>query len=86
MGCPIDETTERAYPEHYATATKVPECDFHGYRKLLNEVMTTAGFCRHGNEWWHFSLGDQMWAWSLGKPLAIYGRADQIAEKQTGQS
>jgi D-alanyl-D-alanine dipeptidase len=24
--------------------------------------MTSAGFARHSGEWWHFSLGDQMWA------------------------
>jgi D-alanyl-D-alanine dipeptidase len=76
MGCPIDETTERAYPEHFAAAGTPPECDFHRHRQLLNDVMTCAGFCRHGNEWWHFSLGDQMWAWSLGRPAAIYGRAE----------
>jgi D-alanyl-D-alanine dipeptidase len=35
--------------------------------------MTAAGFDRHGNEWWHFSLGDQMWAWARGEAEAIYG-------------
>ena len=40
---------------------------------LLDEVMRSAGFRRHGNEWWHFSLGDQMWAWTTGEAVAIYG-------------
>lgn len=75
MGSPIDETTERSYPNHFAGST-VPELQaVHQNRCLLNEVMSTAGFARHGNEWWHFSMGDQMWAWILNKPFAIYGAA-----------
>lgn len=75
MGCPIDEMTDRAWPDHYADAgvaeTQLRAC--HENRLLLNEVMTAAGFSRHANEWWHFSLGDQMWAWARGEPRAIYG-------------
>lgn len=75
MGCPIDETTERSYPSHFAEST-IPELQAaHQNRCLLNEVMSTAGFARHGNEWWHFSLGDQMWAWLMQKPVAIFGAA-----------
>lgn len=70
MGCPIDETTQRAYPDHYAGSAH----PFHAHRLLLNDVMTAAGFCRHPNEWWHFSLGDQMWAWKRGALAARYGR------------
>jgi len=25
--------------------------------------MEEGGFLRHPGEWWHFSQGDQMWAW-----------------------
>jgi D-alanyl-D-alanine dipeptidase len=25
--------------------------------------MMEAGFRRNPGEWWHFSMGDQMWAW-----------------------
>jgi D-alanyl-D-alanine dipeptidase len=73
MGCPIDETTARAYPDHYATATTPEARAFHARRTLLNEVMSAAGFARHANEWWHFSRGDQMWAWTHGEATAIYG-------------
>ncbi len=75
MGCPIDETTGRAYPDHYAQAISPQLRAFHEHRVLLNDVMASAGFSRHGNEWWHFSLGDQMWAWKQGESAAIYGRA-----------
>jgi D-alanyl-D-alanine dipeptidase len=36
--------------------------------------MEVAGFAQHPNEWWHFSHGDQLWAWRLGHPSAHYGR------------
>lgn len=74
MGCPIDETTERAYPDHFADSDFPTHQEIHRQRCLLHEVMSSAGFCRHPNEWWHFSLGDQMWAWMRGRP-AIYGKA-----------
>jgi len=75
MGCPIDETTERAYPDFYADATEQEMRAVHAGRQLLNEVMTLAGFSRHANEWWHFSCGDQMAAAAKGEPFALHGRA-----------
>ena len=73
MGCPIDETTERAYPDHFAHATQPAQQTCHAHRVLLDDVMTASGFRQHPNEWWHFSLGDQMWAWMRGC-AARYGR------------
>jgi len=35
--------------------------------------MTKFGFAQHPNEWWHFSYGDQLWAWKNKKANAIYG-------------
>ena len=86
MGSAIDETTARSYPQHYADAVAPPERAFHENRELLNSAMTTAGFCRHGNEWWHFSQGDQMWAWTRGASAAIYGRADWVAKVGAGET
>jgi D-alanyl-D-alanine dipeptidase len=40
---------------------------------LLNQVMTHSGFQRHPTEWWHFSYGDQLWAWISNEKSAIYG-------------
>jgi zinc D-Ala-D-Ala dipeptidase len=36
---------------------------FHSHRQILNYAMSAAGFQQHPREWWHFSLGDQLWAW-----------------------
>lgn len=60
LGSPIDELSPRSYPDHYSNQ---PEQPYHNRRELLRDVMHTAGFRRHPQEWWHFSLGDQMWAW-----------------------
>jgi D-alanyl-D-alanine dipeptidase len=37
-------------------------------------VMGEAGFAQHPGEWWHFSWGDQLWAWRTQQPGAVYGR------------
>lgn len=60
MGSAIDELSPRSHPDYYANQ---PEKLYHEHRQLLRDVMYSAGFRRHPNEWWHFSLGDQMWAW-----------------------
>lgn len=81
MGSPIDEVSPRSHPNHFANRTTSAEQTFHAHRTLLNRVMESAGFRRHPNEWWHFSLGDQLWAWlrrqetGSDKFLAHYGRA-----------
>ncbi|HEY9597276.1 MAG TPA: M15 family metallopeptidase, partial [Cyanophyceae cyanobacterium] len=60
MGSAIDELSPRSHPDYYINQ---PELPYHTRRELLREVMNSAGFRRHPGEWWHFSLGDQMWAW-----------------------
>lgn len=76
MGCPIDEMTERAFPDFYVAAAEPQMRACHENRRLLKEVMGSAGFNRHANEWWHFSLGDQMWTQARGAAQAIFGRLD----------
>lgn len=70
MGSPIDEMSERSYPDFYISKNS----EYHQLRQLLNDVMLKAGFQRNPREWWHFSYGDQMWAWLSHQPTAIYGR------------
>ena len=43
-------------------------------RNLLRKIMTKFGFAQHPNEWWHFSYGDQLWAWKNKKANALYGK------------
>jgi len=80
MGGAIDAIGAVSEPEHYAQlAADDPGGDaalWHHRRRLLNDVMAESGFARHPNEWWHFSYGDQLWAWLQQQPVAIYGRLD----------
>ncbi|MBW4656360.1 MAG: D-alanyl-D-alanine dipeptidase [Kaiparowitsia implicata GSE-PSE-MK54-09C] len=70
MGGDIDELSERSHPNYYGDRInpKSPRychtaATYHRHRTLLHWAMTTADFCRHPHEWWHFSYGDQLWAW-----------------------
>jgi D-alanyl-D-alanine dipeptidase len=78
MGGEIDAIGPESLPLHHAKAA-IDQPDgtaalFHSRRCLLHCVMTKAGFVRHPNEWWHFSFGDQLWAWTVDADCAIYGR------------
>jgi zinc D-Ala-D-Ala dipeptidase len=73
MGGEIDEIAEYSHPDFYA-GDLAPEAQvWHRHRQLLRDVMHQAGFRQHPNEWWHFSYGDQLWAWQAGETLAVYG-------------
>jgi zinc D-Ala-D-Ala dipeptidase len=68
MGSPIDELSPRSYPNYFEHSEELSvdgclKAMFHRHRQLLRKAMLSVGFCQHPQEWWHFSLGDQMWAW-----------------------
>lgn len=67
MGSPIDELSPRSYPHYFADSSVPMEREFARDRQLLREMMLAAGFRQHLREWWHFSLGDQMWAWLMNR-------------------
>ena len=73
MGSPIDECSPRSYPNHFADATTPDTVQFHHHRQLLATLLTDQGFMQHPNEWWHFSWGDQLWAWQSQQPTAHFG-------------
>jgi D-alanyl-D-alanine dipeptidase len=80
MGGEIDEISARSHPNYYEHATSPTEQQYHTHRQVLQKIMFAAGFQRHPNEWWHFSRGDQMWAWLTNQEnptdlvIARYGR------------
>lgn len=80
MGSPIDENSDRSLPDYFRS--RDPE--IHRRREWLHQALVAAGFRRHPEEWWHFSLGDQLWAFLIGEetatppPPARYGRADRL--------
>jgi D-alanyl-D-alanine dipeptidase len=82
LGSPIDAIGAVSEPDYFAGVAKEasdPELRSHAAlfnqrRDLLAAVMLEAGFAQHPNEWWHFSCGDQLWAWRTGEHQAFYGR------------
>ncbi|QDZ38612.1 M15 family metallopeptidase [Euhalothece natronophila Z-M001] len=80
LGGAIDEISPRSYPDFYQDATGKSEQIYHQRRELLRHIMFSADFRQHPKEWWHFSLGDQLWAWlksqetSNSNIVAYYGR------------
>jgi D-alanyl-D-alanine dipeptidase len=79
MGGAIDTIDPISEPNYYAAAAKQdPQSEaglWQGRRDRLAAVLGAAGFVRHPNEWWHFSHGDQLWAWDRDQKEAFYGRA-----------
>ena len=79
MGGAIDAIGPISEPLHYAAlAEQRPDSQealCHRHRLALAQAMQAAGFAQHPNEWWHFSWGDQLWAWRTGAAHACYGRA-----------
>jgi zinc D-Ala-D-Ala dipeptidase len=81
MGSPIDEMSPRSQPNYFSNSLDPADRQFDLNRQLLDRIATVAGFIRHPEEWWHFSIGDQLWAWVVNQsdpqqPLtAYYGRA-----------
>ncbi|WP_069791472.1 M15 family metallopeptidase [Cyanobacterium sp. IPPAS B-1200] len=63
MGGEIDELSGRSHPNHYQHSSNSLEQGYHRHRQILLQAMEEGGFLRHPGEWWHFSQGDQMWAW-----------------------
>lgn len=67
MGSPIDEMSPRSYPDYFAGDSSTEARALHSHRQLLKQVMVAAEFCQHPKEWWHFSFGDQLWAWLINQ-------------------
>jgi len=83
MGSDIDAIGAVSEPNYYrAVVDTTPDglerqqaLEWVRRRRLLADAMEYQGFAQHPNEWWHFSYGDQLWAWQRGKSTAIYGQA-----------
>ena len=75
MGGEIDAIGAVSEPQHYAGREEADALCWHQRRQLLAGVMEAAGFAQHPNEWWHYSFGDQLWAWRQGAAMAIYAEA-----------
>ena len=74
MGSEIDQMDETSKPDFYKNIEDAEAIIWNDRRNLLKEIMIKFGFVQHPNEWWHFSYGDQLWAWKNEKANALYGK------------
>ncbi|MET8752216.1 M15 family metallopeptidase [Streptomyces sp. NPDC004667] len=71
MGTEVQEFTPAT-----ATKARVPQ-EVGRRRSVLVHAMTRAGFVNYPAEWWHFSMGDRLWAAYSRQPYARYGEAKE---------
>jgi zinc D-Ala-D-Ala dipeptidase len=71
FGSKINEDSERSFL-HYSHLTHEQRSN----RLMLLNLMLEADFASCMPEWWHFSYGDQVWAWFYGKQHSLYSPID----------
>ena len=74
MGSKVDQMDESSIPDFYENAKNEQSIIWNRRRNLLKEIMNKFGFAQHPYEWWHFSYGDQLWAWKNKQKSALYGK------------
>lgn len=73
LGSDFDEFSPRSAAR--ALEEGVPVEPDRSLRRLLSDRLTSVGFCPYPKEWWHYSYGDQVWAFNLDQS-ALYGKID----------
>ena len=89
MGGEIDEISPVSHPNYYVEDSMIDcACQlWHQRRISLAKAMEKAGFIQHPHEWWHFSYGDQLWAWRNGSSQAFYGSClPPVSKERTATS
>lgn len=85
MGSQFDEASAASHSD-YLERLDAPDAGqrrARTYRRVLYHAMCGAGFSNLPNEWWHYDVGNQLWAHYGGHPQAHYGPAtlDTIEER-----
>ena len=71
FGGSMNDDTEKSFL-YYPDLSDVQKTN----RLMLTTVMLDAGFASCKPEWWHFSYGDQVWAWFYGEQSSLYSPID----------
>ncbi len=82
MGTPIDECSPRSFPNHFADTVEPDAIAIHRTRQRLARLLKEQEFIQHPNEWWHFSWGDQLWAWQGQRATAYFGAIAENSDEQ----
>jgi zinc D-Ala-D-Ala dipeptidase len=81
LGTPFDDPSERSATEYFE---REPEPGASGWmearanRRLLRSAMLGAGFTNYELEWWHYDLGNGLWARRTGE-TAVYDSMEELA-------
>lgn len=71
FGTAIGEDNEKSFL-YYSDLTEEQKAN----RLMLVKAMLDAGLASCMTEWWHFSYGDQLWAWFYGEENSLYSPID----------
>lgn len=71
FGSKMNDDTEKSFL-YYPDLTDTQKAN----RLMLTTAMLDAGFASCMPEWWHFSYGDQVWAWFYGEDSSLYSPVD----------
>ena len=71
FGSKLNDDTEKSFL-YYPDLTQEQKDN----RLMLVMAMLEAGLASCKPEWWHFSYGDQIWAWFYGKEQSLYSPVD----------
>ena len=71
FGSAMNENNESSFL-HYPDLTPEQKAN----RLMLLTAMLDAGLASDMFEWWHFSYGDQIWAWFYGQQYSLYSPVD----------
>ncbi len=75
MGSPIDDDPDKNEGKNFMLCEALdPEARKN--REILYDVMTKNGFVHYDYEWWHWSFGDQYWAFKKQQKTALYDSID----------
>lgn len=64
---------ERLDPRCYVTDAPLLGEEARANRRLLRGTLAEVGITNYPSEYWHYSFGDQGWAYRGGHPEAVYG-------------
>ncbi len=71
FGSKMNDDSDKSFL-HYPNLTSEQKNN----RIILLRAMLDAGFASCMPEWWHFSYGDQVWAWFYGELESLYSPID----------
>ena len=71
FGTAIGDDNDKSFL-YYSDLTKEQKAN----RLTLTKAMLEAGLASCMTEWWHFSYGDQLWAWFYGEQESLYSPVD----------